>query len=1015
MTTTSRRGLAPQTVPLSFAQERTWSVGRRPTEAATQHVVAVRKLPGPPDEAALRRGLTRVVHRHDVLRTVFQEVAGRAVQRVLPRVACELLVDDVAATGLTAGQVDAEIRARAQHAAREPFDPAHAPLARMVLLRVSGPRPDGGTAREGGHVLVLVAHRLVADERTVRLLLAELLAQQALRDRPPAGDDPLPVSFVDFAAWQRRGIDARRRTSRDLAYWRRQLAGAPTGLLVPPDLPLDPHPRTDRGPRNATRCLHLPQTLVSRLDHLADRQGVRLSTVLLAAFTVLISRYSGYHDIVVGATIHDPPRPRLDRVVAGFADTVPLRIDLHDGPTFARTLARVHEALAGAREHRNAPLHALAPRAGESRGQQSLAAAAFGLDDAAAPDRDRPGEPATVLPVASPHPHTPLYLYGARDRSGLTLHLHHHADLFSPAFVTALLASLRALLDRATENPVDTVHDISLLPPGQPGTHPAARPPRRPSPLRISDLMEDSALTHRDAPMLVQGTRIRSYSDLSQRAHTLADALRDAGHRPGDVVAVATRHKGFDLYAALWAVWLAQGTLLLLDTALPPARRTLMLTQAGVRTVLALDPESAAAALPTPVHTVVKTIGDAGTKVLRGGTRASQGAHHRAGARTHGEAEIPAYVFFTSGTTGAPKAIVGRHGGLAHFVRWQSRQFGIGPPDRCAPLLSLNADASLRDAFTPLIAGACLYLPTDAEALGTDASLPLEWMRESAITMAHTVPSLAAASLASCACRDPLEELRLLFLAGEPLTGRLVSRLRSAAPRAEVVNLYGASECTMVQTWFRAPAVSRVGRVPAGWSIPGAQLLVVTKHTGTPCAPGEVGEVLIRSPHAAFGYLAGTGPDSFQPNPLRSDPTDRVFHTGDQGRLRPDGSLEILGRATHRTRHPIGRGPDEINEMLAGHPAVADSAVVETDGPAYTAYVACHPGRSATSAQLRDHLRRTCPPEAVPTDFTFLPHIPTTTIGKLDRRRLPPTGHPATHGPTEPHRTPRPRPGNRPS
>ncbi|MDL4777812.1 condensation domain-containing protein [Actinomadura xylanilytica] len=964
--------------PLSAAQERTWFLERIAPGAAPPNVSVVLRLTGGLDAGALRRAVREAARRHEVLRTGFVTVDGRPARRVA----------DVAEAFVVDARPAGDIGERVSQARGEPFDLAAPPLLRAVLLRVAD--------RE--HVLVLVAHPIAADARSMRILADEVAAGYAGDAAGGRAAASAPrLQYADFAAWQRG-----RTFAGELSYWRDRLAGAPAGPALPPSGRTGIGPdggAPDRRPSRARERVRIPPDAASGLAALAAAHDASPFEALLAAFAVLLARFGGRDDIVVGTTVTGRGNGDLEPLVGPFDDVLPLRIDLADGPAFPDALARVRETVRAARANAGPPSARIVEELRPRRYIDAcpLAAVTFDLDGAPAAGTMSAGVRFSPAEPPRADPRLPLAVRVEPAGGGrLDVTAVFHDDRFAPESVASLLGAFPVLLRGVAEHPDTPVHDVPLITLAHRRVLPEpARPPRRRTHPLITDLLEESTDRDRERPALVQGTRHRSYGDLSARAHELADALRSAGHAPGDVVAVATRYKCPDLYAALWAVWLAHGVLLLVDTALPPARRRAMVAGAGARTVLALDRESAAGAMAAPVETVLLSADGADVTAVRGGGRPGRPAGGRPGP------DDPAYVCFTSGSTGTPKALLGRHNGLSHFISWQGREFGVGVGDRCAPLISLSADALLRDVLTPLTSGACLCLPSGAEALGGDAVLLLPWMRDAGITMAHTIPSLAAASLASLASptswpdAGPLDRLRLLFFAGEPLSGRLADRFRTLAPGAEVVNLYGASECTMVQTFHRVPPRPGAGRVPAGSGIPGAEIVLVTRG-GTPCAPGEIGEAIIRTPYAALGYLDRRATGGYAPNPFRDDPSDVVFRTGDRGRYRSDGTVEILGRAAGRAGPGAGTDPEEVNAVLGTHPGVAASTVAGHPDLGGVAYVVLHPGRSASPFELRRFLLRACPPEDVPAAFVAIDRIPVTTIGKLDRRALPsPSGAPA--------------------
>ncbi|MCG3150565.1 MAG: Tyrocidine synthase 3 [Verrucomicrobiae bacterium] len=452
------------------------------------------------------------------------------------------------------------------------------------------------------------------------------------------------------------------------------------------------------------------------------------------------------------------------------------------------------------------------------------------------------------------------------------------------------------------------------------------------------------------APAVTQGDRVWSYAELVGTAQALAAKLP-----AGEVVAVTGR-PSFGLVAAMLAVLSSRNTLLTIDPDLPARRQQLLVEQAAARWVLCVGTIPAALAQHawTGQLTVASDASDADSAVV-----------------TPPQPADPAYIFFTSGTTGMPKGVRGCHKGLSHFLVWQHETFGIGPGDRVAQLTNLSFDVVLRSVFVALVSGATLCLPP-AEVNLTAASV-LPWLERAGITILHTVPSLAQTWLTE----RNLPALRLTFFAGEPLMDTLVRRWRKSFPNCQVVNFYGPTETTMAKFYYIVPAEPDRGVQPVGWPLPHTQGLVMDD------------EIVIRTPFRTLGYINAPAEQAlrFVPNPARNDPTDLLYRTGDRGRYRADGALEILGRLDHQVKiQGVRIEPDEVNAVIAGHPAVMASVVVASAGPALVAYVVA---TGLTAPALREYLIAQLPAAMVPRHLVFLDRLPLTANGKVDRQALP--------------------------
>ncbi|MEO8192199.1 MAG: non-ribosomal peptide synthetase, partial [Acidobacteriota bacterium] len=482
---------------------------------------------------------------------------------------------------------------------------------------------------------------------------------------------------------------------------------------------------------------------------------------------------------------------------------------------------------------------------------------------------------------------------------------------------------------------------------------------------------------------VVAGDRSWTYSELLRASAGIVRTLLDAGMGVGTVVAVSGR-RSFGLIASLLGVLRSRGVLLTLDPALPLTRRKLMMMEARASLFVCdgskdLDAEALAAHLGKPAIVV-----------------SEDGSHPAAAARVLPEPSPrdPAYVFFTSGTSGSPKAVLGSHRGLAHFLKWEREAFGVGPGDRCAQLTGLSFDVVLRDVLLPLTSGASLHLPPGDEDVGSPRTI--SWLAAQQITILHTVPAIAQSWLAAPPPDARSNSLRLVLFAGEPLTDALVQRWFDAFSRkAQVVNLYGPTETTLAKCFFVVPPTPPAGIQPVGTALPQTQALVLGA-AGRLCGIGEVGEIVIRTPFRTLGYM--NSPEEqrarFVPNPFRADPADLMYRTGDRGRYRLDGSLGILGRLDDQVKvRGVRVEPAEVASVLSRHPAVRACAVVarktESGEIALGGYVVTAGKDREISAELRANLTSILPAAMVPSAFVFLDALPLTANGKLDRAALP--------------------------
>jgi|GEM_PF-1965822 len=555
---------------------------------------------------------------------------------------------------------------------------------------------------------------------------------------------------------------------------------------------------------------------------------------------------------------------------------------------------------------------------------------------------------------------------------------------------------------------------------------------RRPAPKKVLGVEEGELGVDGPSPttsllMREGGGGTWTYRELDEASGRAAEVLAAAGLRRGEVVAVGGA-PSFGLVSSILAVWKAGGVLLLLDPALPEARRAEMLRLAGAGWRLTpAGGEGGAQAAPgssgSPAVRGLTYVGETGAVALHDGPRApADGEPRRFGPDV-------AYLFFTSGTTGRPKGVVGSHRGLAHFLAWQRESFGVGPGDRVAQLTALSFDVVLRDLLLPLTSGATLVLPADPELRLDPARVP-PWLDAHGVTLVHAVPTLARAWLAGGVAGVELAALRWIFFAGEPLPAALVEAWRRSFPASPpsiansgiansgiansgIANFYGPTETTLARCAFIVPAPPEPGVQPVGRALPDSQALVLAASPdgsgGTAyrrCGPGEVGEIVLRTPLRSHGYLDEQSdsenlpgspffPNLFRSDPLADEPADLLYASGDLGRFRLDGTLDILGRRDSQVKvRGVRLEPAEVEAALAAHPTVAAAAVV-VEGSAtaarLVAWVVPAAGVEALEPRrLRAHLSRRLLPALVPSRFLPLAALPTGATGKVDRATLPP-------------------------
>ncbi len=967
----SRRG----DLPLSLSQQRLWFLAQLDPESAAYNIPFALRLSGRLDRSALEHAFTRLIRRQEALRTSFPTLDGQPVQRIAPPGPLALAAVDLSA--LPQDEREPELRRWIEVEAGAPFDLARGPLLRLRLLALA---PEE-------HVLLITMHHIISDWWSVGVLsneLAELYAALAGGREPRLPE--LPVQYADFAVWQRE-LARDEVLAGQTAYWLRQLAGLPPAL----DLPFDRAPGSTSDSLAGRCSRRLSPAATERLKALGRRYRVTPFMTVLAGFQLLLQRLANEDNVTVGIPVAGRERPETEGLIGFFINTLALRTDLSGDPSFAELLRRVREATLGAYSNQDLPfervVEELQPPRDPSRNPIFDVLLNF-LNTPPPSALELPGLTLRAEGTVEVESKFLLTLEVEEEDGGLDFRFIYRQALFRPETVETMLRQLLHVLEWAVETPEHAIGTLSLVLPGMRGLLPDPSIPLAAAVYEpVAESLHAWAQRDPDLPALRFGSRTLSYRELDSAAERVARALTAGGLVAGDVVALlGQRCPGF--MVAVVGILRAGGVLLPLDPTLPAERRKLLQQEAGARHLVRLGSGAVEGSWGDKRLSGLRLAVKAQTGELTGDVPLSE-------TLPPVSPEAPAYLYFTSGTTGVPKAVLGRHKGLSHFVAWQRQRFGIGPGDVCAQMAGVGVDVLLRESFVAWTAGALLTVPDDPDVLAGGAAA-LAWAEREKVSILHSVPTLVQSWLDEAAKGLSLNSLRWLFLVGEPLNAALVDRWRKAFPAARsLVNLYGSTETNLAKCYFVVPDPPLPGVQPAGVPLPETQALVLAG--GRLCGIGELGEVAIRTPFLSLGYP--NAPEEtrrrFVVNPFRDDAADLLYLTGDSGRYRLDGTLEVRGRRDDQIKiRGLRIEPAEVNAVLSQHPAVAMSVVIgrrrgESGEGALLAYVVRAEGVTVTSGELANHLARLLPPAMVPSSFFFLPALPLTESGKVDRKALP--------------------------
>ena len=977
-------GARPEVLPVSFAQQRLWFLGQLDGPSATYNIPAALRLTGALDLGALRAALADVVARHEVLRTVYAAVDGRPVQRILEvgaeQAVVELPVIEVAEPEDLAGVV--------AEGAGYAFD-----LSREIPLRARlfAVAPDE-------HVLLLVLHHIAGDGWSMTPLARDLSAAYTARscDKVPQWE-PLPVQYTDYVLWQRgllgEETDPDSVLTRQLAYWRGALAGAPEELA----LPTDRSRPAVAGHHGDTVPVSVPAAVHARLVELAREQGVTVFMVLQAALTVLLSRLGAGTDIPVGTVIAGRTDEALDDLVGFFVNTLVLRTDLTGNPTFTELLGRVRDSTLEAFAHQDVPFERLVEDLSPARSlaRHPLFQVMLTLQNNTQAVLDLPGL-RTSLISSGQAPATFDLDFSLREAfatDGTTAGLHggvtFATDLFDRVTVEDITRRLLRVLQAVTADPQAPVDHIDVL--GRAERHQIlsewnATAREVPQGTLPELFQAQAARTPHATAILFQDTRL-SYAELNTRANRLARLLIARGVGPESLVAVVME-RSTDLVVALLAVLKAGGAYVPVDPGYPADRISYLLTDATP--VLILTHEAIAAdALPHPLAGVPA---DLPVVVVDAPRVASELTDYDAADVTGAQRctwlapRHPAYVIYTSGSTGRPKGVVIEHRNLTNYLAqcWQAY-----PKLGGAAVLhsSISFDITVTALYGPLTLGGRVYLAP------VDEYLPTVTGPHGYTLLSTTSSHLAVLSALPEGCSPSGQ----LILGAEQVQAGQLQEWRRHHPGVEVINEYGPTEvtvgCTEYHLWPHDETPG--GIVPIGRPMGNTRAYVLDNRL-QPVPPGVMGELYLAGAQLARGYLdrRAVTAERFVACPFGSAAGERMYRTGDVVRWNRDGQLEYLGRADDQVKirgFRIELG--EVEAALAAHERVGQVAVIareETPGDKrLVAYVVPAGDGSVSVAELRGFVAGVLPGYMVPSAVVVLDGLPLTVNGKLDRRALP--------------------------
>ena len=951
-----------QALPLSFAQQRLWFLDQLEPDNPLYNVPHVVRMTGALNTAMLEKSLNEIVRRHEALRTSFQTVDGEPVQVMAPRLALPLAITDLGS--IEEGEREFEARKLAAEEIKRPFNLRTGPLLRASLLKLS----------DQEHVLVLNTHHIVSDRWSLGVLSQELAAlYEAFVEGKPSPLQELPIQYADYAAWQRQFLSGEV-LEKQLAYWKQQLRGAPPVLEIPTDRPRPPKESF----RGDIKAIPISSVVTERLKELSRGEGVTLFMTLLAAWQVLLSRYSGQEDIVVGIPIANRNRSEIEGLIGFFANTLALRGDLSGNPSFRELLTRVREVALSAYAHQDLPFEKLVEelRPERSLSHNPLFQVLFALQNTPALDQQIPGLKLRGVGAKVGTAKCDLALFMAEGPQGLMGRLEYNTDIFDASTIDRLANHFQILLQGIVADAEQPIYDLPLLHRSERDqllvewNATAADYPRS------QCLHQQFEVQVKRAPDAVAGCfedQSLTYRELNERANRLAHYLQKRGIGPGRLIGIYLE-RSLAMMVALLAVQKSGAAYVPMDPAYPADRIGFMLEDA--QAPLLLTEKSLLDSVPPHAGEALCLDSDAALWAQESVTNPSSQV----------TPEDLVYVIFTSGSTGRPKGVQVRHRAVVNLLSCMARELDMGEHDVVPALASFAFDMCIPELYLALISGGRVVIGQSHLAANGEELAAL--LRKTGATLVHATPTTWSLLLEAGFTGQGLKRV----IGAEPLSRELCTGLLEADP--SLYNFYGPTETTVWSTFhqFRSPQEP----LTVGKPLANTQVYILDKNL-QPVPIGIPGEIHIGGEGVACGYLKRPEltAEKFIADPFSTQAHAKLYKTGDLARYFPDGRIEFLGRIDNQVKlrgYRIELG--EIEAVLAKHPSLqAAAVVVREDMPGdkrLVAYVVPATGIHPSASELRAYLKESLPEYMVPSAVIALDKFPLTPNGKLDRGALPP-------------------------
>jgi amino acid adenylation domain-containing protein len=952
-------------LPLSFAQQRLWFLNQLEPNLSVYNIPLALRLEGKLNISALEKSLEKIIERHSVLRTNFPSIDGKPYQNIVSESTLSLPVVDL--QHLNYATSEAEIKDILAQFINAPFDLAGGKVVRNQLFHISASE----------YILVTVVHHIAFDGWSSRIWWQELMSfYQAFSLNEPIPLPELPIQYKDFAVWQKSRLQGDF-LNQQLNYWREKLADAPQNLDLLTDNPRPPV-QTHKGDR---QYFHLSSSQVAALKQLGRGEGATLYMTLLTGFAILLYRYSGQDDFLIGSPIANRNYTEIENLIGFFVNTLALRINLTEDITFLELLQQVRDTTLEAYSHQDIPFEKLVEelQPQRDRSRHPLFQVMFALQNVQRATVNLPNLEVSLFPVSTNTSKFDITVILEETKEGLKGLVNYNSHLFADATIKRFIAHYQALLTAIIAQPTAKVTTLPLL---------SAEEEKQitftwnetqtayPREQTVTSLFEQQVEKTPQAVAFLQPAI--TYEKLNQQANQLAHYLQSQGVGVGERVGIYLQNS-LDFVVTALAILKVGAIYVPLDPNYPQQRLEFMLSDAEI------------SVLVTRQHLLSSFISFGVKRICLdkdASDIAKQTVHNLPQLAT---ATSCAYIIYTSGSTGTPKGVMVPHRAIIRLVI-NTNYIQIQTGDRMAQASNVSFDAATFEIWGAMLNGATL-VEIDRDTLLSPKNLA-EKIKDTQINILFLTTALFEKLAGEIP--DAFANLKYLLFGGEAVAPASVARILAKGKPQHLLHVYGPTENTTFSSWYPIESLSEnTPNLPIGRAIANTEIYILDRHQ-QPVPVGVPGEIYLGGDGLAQGYLnrPELNVDKFVSHPLSRESTAKLYRTGDLARYLPDGNVEFLGRIDRQIKIRGFRiEPQEIEACLCEHPQIREALVKKcqlfANDERLIAYIIPRRQQNSITESARQFLEKQLPSYMIPAYFMELSAFPLTVNGKINHEALP--------------------------